>query len=195
MTVLTILLAAAQILRASEIPRDVDPSKLRGATLCLDNGDGSSLLIDAPGAEWRWLTYDRGAVWFAVRKRGEVWTDHLYLERLPTAFQEAQFVSWLVDEHGPGGHRGGTLAHAVQVASVNRSDTPEAESLRVVLELRYGADVVRVACYLTPRRYFLEGPLGELAPAQRFATFLRSYRVESCAAQQVDAAVLADRKR
>jgi len=64
-----------------------------------------------------------------------------------------------------------------------RSDTPEAGSQRVVLELRYrGGHVVRLACYLTPRRYFLEGLLGELSPAQRFASFLGSYRLrESCA--------------
>jgi hypothetical protein len=182
MTVLAFLLVAAQALRASEVARDVDPSKLRGASLCLDNADGSFLLVDAPGPEWRWLTYDRGSVWFAVRKRGETWTDHLYLEQLPTGFQEAQFVSWLTKEHGPGGRRGGTLEHDVQVASVDRSDTPETGSLRVVLELRYrGGHVIRVACYLTPRRYFLEGLLGELPPAQRFAAFLGSYRVrESC---------------
>jgi hypothetical protein len=182
MTVLSILLAAAQILGTSDIPRDIDPSKLRGTSLCLDNGDGSFLLVDAPGPEWRWLTYGRGAVWFAVRKRGGTWTDHLYLEQLPTAFEEAQFVSWLLNEHGPGGGRGGTLEHEVHVTSVDRSDTPEAGSLRVVLELRYrGGHVVRLVCYLTPRRYFLEGLLGERAPAQRFASFLGSDRVrESC---------------
>jgi hypothetical protein len=184
MTVLAILLAATQMLGASDVPRDVDPSKLRGPSLCLENGDGSFLLIDAPGAEWRWLTYDRQAVWFAVRKQGGTWTNHLYLEQLPTGFDEAQFVSWLMNEHGPGGRRGGTLKHEVQVTSVDRSDTPEAGSLRVVLELRYrGNHVIRVACYLTPRRYYLEGLLGDLSPARRFASFLGSYRVrESCIA-------------
>ena len=90
MIVLAIVLAAAEILRASEVPRDVDSSRLRGVSLCLENGDGTFLLIDAPGPEWRWLTYDRGGVWFAEHKRGQVWTDHLYLERLQTGLQEAR---------------------------------------------------------------------------------------------------------
>jgi hypothetical protein len=182
MTVLALVLTATHMLAASDVQRDVDPSMLQGASLCLDHGDGSFLLIDAPGPEWRWMTSDRGALWFAVRKRGGTWTDHLYLEQLPTRFDEAEFVAWLMTEHGPGGRRGGTLGHEARVASVDRSDTPQAGSLRVVLELRYkGGHVIRLACYLTPRRYYLAGLLGELPAAQRFASFLGSYRLrESC---------------
>jgi hypothetical protein len=183
MTFLALVLSGTQAVApaVTHVPRDVDTKYLQGQSICLDNGDGTRVFVDSPSEEWRWMTYPGENLWFAVRRRPgqSSWTDHLYIERIAKFPSANEFEASLKAEFATGGPRGGTQKHDLLIESVDVVEQPEAGTLRAHLTLRYERGIeARVASYLTPNRYSLNGPRGSGPAAARFTAFVASYRSE-----------------
>jgi hypothetical protein len=163
-------------------PVAVTASQLQGSSLCLANGDGTYLLVDAPTPDYEWFTHKDAQYWFTMRRRGTGRAVRRSFRRLNNVLDERRAIALMKAEYAAG-HQAvakGAWAHEYvkRIESSGASDVPEAGSIRVVAVVEHnGAVVARVANYFTPRRYRMQGPLNDSPEAADFAAMLASYRI------------------
>ena len=162
-------------------PVAVRASQLQGSSLCLANGDGTYLLVDAPTPAYEWFTYRDTEYWFTMRRTGTGHAVQRKFRRLDRVLDQEGAIALIEAEYEKGkAATRGTWAreYALRIESSGASDVPEAGSIRIVTVVEHnGVAGARVVTYFTPRRYQFQGSLDDSPDAADFAAMLASYRI------------------
>jgi hypothetical protein len=176
MRFLLTLALASPLLGGSHPPgeRAVPPEQIFGSTLCVRNADGSSLLLDAPGPEWRWREYGAGGGWSAYRPTDEGGEERVLMFARIWGMAECSRLMSIGSEQIKNGV-------VVRTESCSTVTLPEPGTIRLVTTLVFhGREQPPDVGYYTPLGYHFSGsvlPNGGEDPDT--LAILHSYRLST----------------
>jgi hypothetical protein len=180
------LFVSTVLLTPPPAPKPVGPNHRRGTALCLENRDGTVVLIEPPHPAWKWQTFDDRDLWFVEGvwrpgTRGET----LNVKRVDRVPSRAEFAKELHSETRTFLPKG----FVARLDVWQPSEVPTPGSVRYeVTFVRYPGrpreEIVELdrrgggwLGYYTPHGLHFSTLLAAAVPGTPFAALLQSYRM------------------